>query len=77
MNKACFIYVIYVHRTLLDSKEKPHENVRISSSNGDEEGPVLTSSGTTLCDTYNLAVQHSATLCCHFAMLICSIRSCD
>ena len=50
LNKACLISVIYAHRTVLDSKEKPHESVRISSSDGDKEGSVLTSSGTTVCD---------------------------
>jgi len=31
LNKACLISVTYANRTLLDSKEKPYESVRISS----------------------------------------------
>jgi hypothetical protein len=50
LNKVCLISVIYAHRSVEDSEGKPHESVRISSSDGDEEEPVLTSSGTTLCD---------------------------
>ena len=50
LNQACLISVIYAHRILLDSKEKPHESVRIPSSDGDADGHVLTSSVTTLCD---------------------------